>query len=429
MLRINVIGLQIYRVGAPVAMNPTLKSIFDTLCEDVIFDASLVNRLKRYKAGFINKNPSHASFFGGVLLGVDVVKHTPMDRAEFFEDVVGIDEEEAREAILTSPLVKKDFVRVSDPYNALSIYVAHRLHKERSLSPQLKHEGMHAVIYMLQAKLFTSILNHWYKRPAAVEEAKATYANLTMKVGIKQVDSWDQWFVVRVDKLLSPDSIHLNAIHNFTPDDGNRGVLYSITEPQDRLREVVKTIFDAHKEVRASGGRIRTTTSTIQLDGEILIRSNTNISKQYLSYGQMIMLDKQTFIRGEILEIVMDAVSSVSETLFLQLLTWTCESHAGRTKIPSKELVEGLVLHAISFIQENKYDLKRVDDFALTAIRLKDLYMAPRLRDEGLLKCREMAEEIVVKSKVSKSSSQQSSLRSSLMLYIVLRTIAKNFYQ
>lgn len=413
-------------------MSLTLKSLFDELCSDLIVDASLIKRLKLYKSTFMSKNPSHASFFGGVLLGVDIVKHTPTDRAEFFEDVIGVDEETARVTVLKSPLVEKDFVRLADPYNLLSLYIAHRIWTSK-LPEALKHEGMHVVLYMLQVKLFTSLVNWWYKRPAAVEEAKATYASLTMKVGIKQVESWDQWFEVRVDRLLEDDSIHLHAIRTFTPDvgdvKGKRGVLYAITEPQDRLREVIKTIFDAHKAVRLTGGRIRTTSSTIQLEGEILIRSNTNLTQQYLSYGQSVMMDKQTFIRSEIMDIVTDAISSVSETLFLQLLSWTCESHAGRTKIPSKELVEGLVLHAISFIQENRYDLKRVDDFALTAIRLKDLYMAPRLRDEGLLQCRKWADEIVEKSKVSKSVAQKNSMRNSLMLYIVLRTITRSYYK
>lgn len=409
-------------------MKPTLISLLDELCEDVIIDQTLVTRLKRYKTGFINKNPSHSSFFGGVLVGVDVVKHTVMDRAEFFQDVLGIDEETAKVYVLKSPLVAKDFIRLSDPYNLVSIYIAHRLWKSK-LPEAVKRDGMHAVLYMLQVKLFTSILNHWYKKPAAVEEAKATYAEMSMKVGIKQVESWDQWFEVRVDKLLADDSIHLNAIHNFTPDAGNRGTLYAVTEPQDRLREVMKTIFEIHKKVRASGGRIGTSSSTIQLEGEILIRSNTNLSKQYLSYAQATMLDKTTFIRGEIMEIVTDAISSVSETLLVSLLSWTCDAHAGRTKVPTKELVEGLVLHAINFIQENRYDLKVVDDFALVTIRLKDLYMAPRLKDAGLLQCRDWATEIVSKSRVSKSDSQNASLRTSLMLYIVLRALTLTYFK
>lgn len=409
-------------------MSITLKALFDEVCEDLIIDQTLVKRLVRYKLGFINKNPSHSSFFGNVLLGVDIVKHTPSDRAEFFEDVIGVDEETCRAAVLKSPLVESDFKRLSDPYNLLSIYIAHRLHKSK-LPDKVKHEGMHAVIYMLQVKLFTSILNHWYQKPAPVEEARATYASMTMKSSIKQVASWDEWFTVRVDALLAPDSIHLNAIHNFTPDAGNRGTLYAVTEPQDRLREVIKTIFDVHKEVRANGGKIRTASSTFSINDEILIRSNTNLSKQYLTYIQSTMLDKTSFIRREVLDVVTDAVSSVSETLLLQLLSWVCEAHAGRTKIPSNELTEGLVIHAISFIQENRLELKRVDDFAVLVIRLKDLYMAPRLKDEGLLKCREMAREIAVKSKVSKSNPQIESLKTSLQLYIVVRALALTYYK
>lgn len=407
----------------------TLKELLDEVFEDLIVDKSLVDRLRRYKLGFINKNTSHASFFGNVLLGVDVVKHTPADRAEFFQDVLGIDEESCRIAIMQSPLIEADFKRLSDPYNLVSIYIAHRLYKSK-LPEKVKHEGMHTVIYMLQVKLFTSILNHWYSKPAPIEEAKATYASLTMKSSIKQVGSYDEWFSNRVDQLLAPDSIHINAIHNFTPDTSTRGgTLYAVTEPQDRLREVVKAIFDTHKQVRANGGRIKTASSTFTLDGEILIRSNTNLTKQYVDYIQSTMMDKTSFIRREVLDVVTDAVSSVSETLLLQFLAWLSEAHAGRTKVPSNELSEALVLHAISYIQENRLLISRVDDFAILVIRLKDLYMAPRLKDEGLLKCRSMMRDLVVKSKVSKSGPQIESIKTAAQLYITCRALTLNYYK
>lgn len=406
-----------------------LRDLFDEVFEDLIVDQSLVNRLKRYKLGFISKNSTHASFFGNVLLGVDLVKHMPSDRAEFFEDVLGVDEETCKVAVMKSPLIESDYMRLSDPYNLCSIYIAYRIYRSK-LPDVVKREGMHAVIYMLQVKLFTSILSNWYKRPAPIEEAKATYAAMTMKSSIKQVESYDQWFEERVDQLLSPDSIHINAFHNFTPDTSTRGgTLYAVTEPQDRLREVVKTIFEVHKQVRANGGRIGTASSTFTIDGEILIRSNTHLNKQYLNYIQSVMLDKQSFIRKEVLDVVTDAVSSVSETLLVQLLGWVSDSHAGRTKVPTYDLSEALVLHAINFIQTNKLTISKVDDFAILIVRLKDLYMAPRLKDVGLLKCREWAGEIATKSKVSKSGPQVQSLKNALQLYITVRALTMTYYK
>ena len=86
-------------------MATILRDLFDEVFEDLIVDQSLVNRLKRYKLGFISKNSTHASFFGNVLLGVDLVKHMPSDRAEFFEDVLGVDEETSKVAVMKSQLI------------------------------------------------------------------------------------------------------------------------------------------------------------------------------------------------------------------------------------------------------------------------------------------------------------------------------------
>lgn len=404
---------------------PTIKAVYDRLTTDLIVDNYLVARIAKYKTSFINKNEDHIAFFGGNLLGVEIVRHTKTDRDVFFEDVVGIDENEARAALLETPLIESDFARLSDPYNTAALYLIYRLHISK-LPQKVIDQAKANVFYMLQVKLFTSLLSHWYDKPASVEEAKATYASLSLKFDIKQAGSWDVWFKQRAERFLGPNGIHHKAIEKFAPD---ASVTYAVTEPQDRLREVVKKIFQVHLEVRRNGGRIRTTTSTLVIDGELMVKSNTDNNKRYVSYIQGIMNDPNTFIRDEVVTIVTEMVGTVSSNLFWELLKFTSEAHKGRQKVPTNELCEELVLHAVEYISVNRVTLKRVDDLALLISRLKDLYMASRMRDVGLMKARDYATAIVEKSRLSKSASQISSLRTALELYVVVRALTMNYFK
>lgn len=408
------------------ATGDAIKQVYDDLCVDLVVDKYLVDRIRRYKSGFINKNEDHIAFFGGNLLGVEIVRHTKMDRDVFFEDVLGIDEHDARQLIVKTPLIQSDFARLSDPYNTAALYLLHRLHTSSKIPLKDKDQAKIDVFYMLQVKLFTSLLSHWYDKPASIEEAKATYASLDLKWGIKQAGSWDAWFTTRAENFLAPNGIHARVVTHYAPDSR---VTYAVTEPQDRLREVVKKIFQVHMDIRRNGGRIRTTTSTLVIDGELMLKSNTDGNKRYVTYIQSVMNDANTFIRDEVVTIVREMVSTVSENLFWDLLKWVCEAHKGRTKVPTNELSEELVLHAIEYIQQNRIDIKSVDNLAGLVSKLKDLYGASRMKDQGLIKARDYAEEIVRKSKLSKSDSQIASLRTALELYIVVRALTMNYYK
>lgn len=408
------------------ATGDAIKQVYDDLCADLTIDNYLIDRVRRYKLGFINKNEDHIAFFGGNLLGVEIVRHTKIDRDVFFEDVLGISEHDTRQRIIQTPLIESDFARLSDPYNTAALYLIHRIHTSSKLSLKAKEQGKIDAFYMLQVKLFTSLLSHWYDKPASIEEAKATYASLDLKWGIKKAGSWDAWFTQRAEDFLQPNAIHARVVTHYAPDSR---VTYAVTEPQDRLREVVKKIFQVHMDIRRNGGRIRTTTSTLVIDGELMVKSNLDNNKRYVTYIQSVMNDPNTFIREEVVTLVRELVSTASEKLLWDLLKWVCEAHKGRTKVPTNELSEELVLHAIEYIQVNRIDIKSVDNMAVLVSKLKDLYGASRMKDTGLIKARGYAEDIVKKSKLSKSDSQIASLRTALELYIVVRALTMNYYK
>lgn len=408
-------------------MDNSLRNIFDEVCRDLVVDPYLVKRIAKYKNGFIEKNEEHIAFFGGNLLGTETVRHTPADRDTFFEDIMGIDEHDTRRAILTSPLITADFKRLSDPYNLTALYLVYRLNVSNKLPERMKQQAMLDVVYMLQVKLFTSILSHWFKHRAQVDEAKATYAEMTKRFGIKEAGSWNQWFINRSIDFLDPNTgLHRQVFKTFAPDDK---VCYAVTEPQDRLRATMKKFSKVFQEVRKKGSRIKSVSGTLEIDGELMVKSLTTASRRYLDYIKSVIGDKNTFIREEVLNVVTDAVHTAPERLLLQLLTFASDNYGKGKAVPVEPLVDELILHAIEFVNQNQILIKRTDDLGLLVTRLKALYGTSKMRDIGLIKAKECADRIVMRARVSKNSGTNAALRTALELYIVLRTLSMNYYR
>jgi hypothetical protein len=87
------------------------------------------------------------------------------------------------------------------------------------------------------------------------------------------------------------------------------------------------------------------------------------------------------------------------------------------------------VLHAIEYINTNRFSIKKTDDLSVVVTKLKHLYTASLMKDVGLIKAKTAADKIVDKARVSKSKSAKSALRTALELYIVLRTLSMNYYK
>lgn len=404
----------------------TIKTVFDEAGHDLIVDNRLAARIARYRSGFVNKNDDHIEFFGGNLLGVQVVRHTRTDRAVFFEDVLGMDENDLKNKIIKTDLVEADYKRVSDPYNSAALYLLYRLMNAPKLPQKVRDQAMIDVVFMLQAKLLTSLLSHWFEHPASVEEAKATYAQLSMKYGLKQYGSWNAYLTNRSETFLQPDGIHMGVVRSFAPD---KMILYAITEPQDRLREVVKGMYQEFLDVRKNGSRIRSTSTSLELDGEMVVRSREVNSKLYLTYIKNVIRDKNSFIRDEVFGIVTDAVQTVSKPLLRELLIYCSNNYTRTRNLPVEPLIDELILHAVDYIAVNKLQLKETDDLGILINRLKNLYTASRMRDLGLLTAQKDAEKIVSKARLSKSDTMNSALKTTLQLYIVVRALTMNYYK
>lgn len=405
-------------------MASTIKDTFKQQLSYLEIDSKLVKRLAHFKHSFINRNEDHIKFFGGNLLGVEVVRYLQADRDTWFGEVLDIDDDALTEALYSLEAINEEYKRTSDVVNLTSAWLLHAIYNSNKLTVREKEQAMVDVAYMLQVKFITSIFAHYFKYPADRELAQAVYESLSKKYAIKQHGSWNALFLARSQDIIARNGIHHKTIKDFTDDDA---ILYLITDVQGRIREVVKKMYAVMIELKDGKQRISSTSSTVAIDGENILKDRQRSISNYTRYIHSVIVDRETFIRGEVLSVINDAMHTMPPKLLVEVLEF-CSANYGKVKHENIGLLcDETLLHAFEFMSQNRA-LVRNSNLPSLVSRLRNLYMASKMNDPTLLKMKKLADEIVIKSATTKSSSVQASLRTGLQLYIVLRTFTMEYY-
>lgn len=407
-------------------MASTIKGVFNDELGDLELDPKLAKRLSHFKHAFINKNDDHINFFGGNLLGVEIVRYLQADRDQWFSEVLDIDDVLLTEKLYGLDVINEEFKRTSDVVNLTSVWLLHALYNSKRLTATEKEKAMVDVVYMLQVKFITSIFAHYFKFPADKEIAQAVYESLSYKFALKRAGSWNALFIERSKDVIAHNSIHFKTIKDFNDDEA---ILYMITDIQGRIREVVKKMYAVLIQMRDDKNRITSTSSVaLTTDGEMILKDRQRGFSTYKRYIHEIIPDRTTFIRDEVVSVITDAMHTMSPKLFLDVLEHCSANYGKANHAEISELCDETLLHAFDWLAANKALLRNQADLGKLLTRLRSLYMASRMVDPTLLKMRDLADTIVNKSSTSKNKAMQASLRTGLQLYIVLRTFTMNYY-
>ena len=93
-----------------------------------------------------------------------------------------------------------------------------------------------------------------------------------------------------------------------------------------------------------------------------------------------------------------------------------------------KILVEKTLLHSFAYLENNRTVYKASSDLPNLISRLKGSYSSSRSSDKLLLDIREMAEQVVKNTGLTKNSVTIASLRTALLLYIVIRAFTMGHF-
>lgn len=410
--------------------SPSLLEVFDRNFDQVQFDENLCKRIIQYSLRYMNRNDDHSAFFGGVLLGVNPIRFLDSDREAWYEDILDIDEDLLTADFRKVKSINHEFKVMSDVFNYTPIYVTHylvhRIQANTKIPATLRHEACVNAFMVLHFRFLTSLLVKRFRYPADPQVAQATYASLNGRFDIKRFGSWRALLRARSEDLISLNSIYHRSIQNFGPD---ASLIRVVTDTQGRIREVVKKIYAIHKQFSDAGVRVRTTSdTTIDTDGEQVLKDRTNGYASYLRYINEVVQTDRNFIRDELVEVIASAMQAMPVHYLRESLQYLSNNYGQ----PHQQYLEGILketlLYTFNYLQTNRSTIGPNKDLAALLAKLRALFMASRSSDPAVLLLRNDTEKMVKQAINSKNNAVIAAVRTGVLLYIILRAMTKEHY-
>lgn len=401
-------------------MKLTIFDAFEDLFSGVKIDEKLAKGLYNFRVGYITQNREHMEFFGGNLLGVNIVRFKDSDVNRFFE-LMNLEYVDVHRKVREITTIDHSFKVASDPMNLTFMYLIHKYINSRICNDTIKKKVTKDLALIFFYRCSAALLSANFKYPADPKVAQMAYANLSQKYLIKKLGSWNKVMDYRADALLSKESPHVKTFKFFNND---LEIQYSVSDSQSRIREMFKGYYSEFMMVHESGGSVGVIKSiAIDAEGEESIREKTTGPENFVFYMRSIITDPPTFIRDDLLGVIAKNNSNTSTRAVKGTLEWICYSYSQtqHNKLLD-DFITRVVVQAVYFIDNNIESSKRRDlSFVMT--QLKNLFLSTRSVDPDLFHIREVGEKIITLSNGKLSTSLMMATRTAVVMYICLRSL------
>ena len=389
-------------------------------------DMKWVNKLNHYVYDFTTRKvggTDYMEFFGSPYLGLQKITFTSADRNRWFSDIFDVDEEELKENLHECKAVDANWNVVGDVFNLTIPYLLYRIFHSR-LDNATKHKAMINVLCMYHYKCLSSIIHNDYPYIAKREVVLETYNRLSLKYDIKRYGSWRKLIEARAEFIINPKTgIHYDT---FTKMDDDKKIIYMVGDIQDRLRGVVNDINKVFHDVKNKVNIVNIDGSKVNLSDGVAIKSVAKEVTQYKNYIEQVLSSGTSFFKEELIGYaVKDMDNAPQDKLAFIVQTFPSMYNSKRGKI-YQEFIDEIVVHMFEYLhahQIHKTNLQNVLN------KMRGAYNSPRSQNESVKRIRMIGDDLVKDVTGIKTPIKVTSLRTAFLLYVVLRTLSKDYYQ
>lgn len=405
-----------------------VKDIFDGLVEDLVINQRWVSNLRRFVYGFATKDNDHTEFFGTPYLGTHRILFKTSDRNNFFSDIIDVDEVRLRDELIKTKWVNNEFKVSSDAFNLSIVYLMHRVWVS-DLSKAVKEEALIHLVMLFHYRVMTSIMNHYFGYLVKPSVAQTAYNKLSMKFDIKRYGSWNELFKARGEFIIDPKrGIHFDT---FTKMDDDKKIVYMVNDMESRLKGVINDYTKVLYDVKDSVDLVETDNGLAVIDGEINIKDVQKQVNKYRNYIAGIVNDGHSFFKQELVGYAAKVVDdSRTSTQFEEKLSMVVRDFPAQYTHQKgeqyREFVDDVVTHLFEYLSSNSI---RHTDLKNVLYKLRGAYTSNKSSNALLFKLRRHGDDIIRNMTGIRTQFTVSSLRTSLMLYIVLRALTMDYYK
>lgn len=381
---------------------------------------------------FETKN-RHSEALNSPLIGVVPMYFTTADSDAMFL-ILGVSEEEISGIIKKADFIQPSWYVLSDPYNHMVMLTVHRIFVSK-VSEKLKHDGMIAMLKMLQYKFFTSFVNHCYKFRA--DEKTMTYVinQLSNKYDLVKYGTWLNVIKARSEDIISQNSIHREVIEKYHDD---HRIVVVLVDVQTRIRQKIRLINQLYHEAKEKGIQVGEYTLLDQIDGQKLIQ-HTSSAYDTMINGMMQQIQSfATFVDYELIDVLTSRFKNISPELFRVILGMFVDKafyqsqnrHTAVTKITINGVEEPVYLSCSMIVREIIQKTYRYivhtggDTNSKSAIILRtmNIYTSSRISDPDILTIKRSVVYFVTSTGKTVRDATIAALAIEFILYVIIRS-------
>lgn len=407
-----------------------LKEIFDEYC-DVSIDKKFLERITKWRNKFYSKNSEHVGFFSSASFGLYIPKWTSEEDDEWLTEIIGIDEEEIADYVYELPSINKDFQVSSNILSISFIYLMHKATINKSLSTVDNDKVRKTLMEVLVARYMTSIMyKYFYRGKTSPEVSTEVFERLSKRFDLKVAGNWKNWIEMKAEGFVLGDDQRQDAkyakqevFQRFE----DELVVRKLNSIKSQLNKAAIEINSVFRQVLEDQDKIASKSAlSMSVDGLYLadlVRDQT----KYLHYQDAIFIDKNTFIKEDLLAVIEQSMPTISSNIFRGALEWILDNQMeSKYKRKIMEVRHDILIYAIQLIKDENL---HTNDLVQVGYRLRQNILSGKNNDRTVLKVRKMIDEFIVKFRPQSKGKLVSLERSAIMIYIVLRTLATNYYK
>lgn len=407
-----------------------LKEIFDEYCH-VSIDKKFLERITKWRNKFYSKNSEHVGFFSSASFGLYIPKWTSEEDDEWLTEIIGIDEEEVADYVYELPSINKDFQVSSNILSISFIYLMHKATVNKSLSTVDNDKVRKTLTEVLVARYMTSIMyKYFYRGKTSPEVSTEVFERLSKRFDLKVAGNWKNWIEMKAEGFVLGDEQRQDAKYGkqevFQRFEDEL-VVRKLNSIKSQLNKAAIEINSVFRQVLEDQDKIASKSAlSMSVDGLYLadlVRDQT----KYLHYQDAIFIDKNTFIKEDLLAVIEQSMPTISSNIFRGALEWILDNQMeSKYKRKIMEVRHDILIYAIQLIKDENL---HTNDLVQVGYRLRQNILSGKNNDRTVLKVRKMIDEFIVKFRPQSKGKLVSLERSAIMIYIVLRTLAMNYYK
>ena len=407
-----------------------LKEIFDEYV-DVSIDKKFLERITKWRNKFYSKNSEHVGFFSSASFGLYIPKWTSEEDDEWLTEIIGIDEEEVADYVYELPSINKDFQVSSNILSISFIYLMHKATVNKSLSTVDNDKVRKTLMEILVARYMTSIMyKYFYRGKTSPEVSTEVFERLSKRFDLKVAGNWKNWIEMKAEGFVLGDDQRQDAkyakqevFQRFE----DELVVRKLNSIKSQLNKAAIEINSVFRQVLEDQDKIASKSAlSMSVDGLYLadlVRDQT----KYLHYQDAVFIDKNTFIKEDLLAVIEQSMPTISSNIFRGALEWILDNQMeSKYKRKIMEVRHDILIYAIQLIKDENL---HTNDLVQVGYRLRQNILSGKNNDRTVLKVRKMIDEFIVKFRPQSKGKLVSLERSAIMIYIVLRTLAMNYYK